>query len=43
MLVNKTAVENIVEGAKIHQSKIIHISTDFVFDGKKNTPYTEED
>ncbi|SME91746.1 dTDP-4-dehydrorhamnose reductase [Desulfovibrio gilichinskyi] len=29
--------------AKKHQAKLIHFSTDFVFDGKKDSPYTETD
>lgn len=41
--INEHAVKNLVSAAKQHGIKIIHISTDFVFDGSKNTPYTEED
>jgi dTDP-4-dehydrorhamnose reductase len=42
-LINSTAVANLVEACKTTGSKIIHISTDYVFDGKKNTPYNEDD
>ena len=40
--VNASAVENIVNAAgNVHGMKLIHISTDFVFDGKRRSPYTE--
>lgn len=38
--VNSTA--NVIKLAKQHNAKLIYISTDYVFDGKKG-PYTEED
>lgn len=41
--VNATAVKNLVDASRISGSKIIHISTDFVFDGLKSSPYTETD
>lgn len=41
--VNATAVKNLIDGCKINDSKIIHISTDFVFDGMKSSPYLETD
>lgn len=41
--VNATGPENIAKGAKAVGAALIHISTDFVFDGKKSTPYNEED
>ena len=41
--VNATAVKNLIDGCKINDSKIIHISTDFVFDGMKSSPYSETD
>jgi dTDP-4-dehydrorhamnose reductase len=41
--VNVLAVENLVEACKINNTKLIHVSTDFVFDGKSNIPYTESD
>lgn len=50
MLANATAVQymtNILEGISIPTSHIpphfIHLSTDFVFDGMKGSPYSEED
>jgi dTDP-4-dehydrorhamnose reductase len=39
--VNTTAVANLAKTANNHQSKLIHISTDYVFDGKTNIPYKE--
>jgi dTDP-4-dehydrorhamnose reductase len=42
-LINVEGVKNIAEACKKHHAKLIHISTDFVFDGTKNSPYTEED
>lgn len=41
MAINKTAVENIAKSAQKHNFKIIHISTDYVFDGQGETPYKE--
>ncbi|MBK5195132.1 MAG: dTDP-4-dehydrorhamnose reductase [Proteiniphilum sp.] len=40
--VNATAVENIALVAQQYGVKVIHISTDFVFDGKSSVPYTEK-
>lgn len=42
-LVNNIAVENIAQSAKDKNIKFIHISTDYVFDGKANSPYVEGD
>lgn len=39
--VNEKAVENIAVVAKQQGIKVIHISTDFVFDGSSEVPYTE--
>ena len=39
--INNIAVKKIAKIAKIHNSKLIHISTDYVFNGKKNKPYNE--
>lgn len=43
LLINGKAVENLAEAALISKAKIIHISTDYVFDGTANLPYKEED
>ena len=40
-LVNGKAVENIAIVSKQEGVKVIHISTDFVFDGQSEIPYTE--
>ena len=41
--INGTAPILIAEEAQRLGADLIHISTDYVFDGRKNTPYTEED
>lgn len=40
--INAAGVENIALVAKQHGVKVIHISTDFVFDGTSTVPYKEE-
>lgn len=42
-LINYLAVKKIAEVSNQNKVKLIHISTDFVFDGMKNEPYTETD
>ena len=42
-LVNRKAVEKLAQIAKENNIKLIHISTDYVFDGKSFKPYTEDD
>jgi dTDP-4-dehydrorhamnose reductase len=41
--VNVVGTENIIKAAEQTQKHLIHISTAYVFDGEKTTPYTEED
>lgn len=42
-LINAEAVKYLALACKETDTTLIHISTDFVFDGKKGEPYTEED
>lgn len=42
-LINATAVEYLAKAANQHGIRLLHISTDFVFDGTKNTPYQVDD
>jgi len=42
-LVNVEGTKNVAEACKIFGCKYVFISTDYVFDGKKVTPYTEKD
>ncbi|WP_394193718.1 dTDP-4-dehydrorhamnose reductase [Pseudoalteromonas atlantica] len=42
-LINATAVEYLAKAATKHAIRLLHISTDFVFDGSKNTPYKVDD
>lgn len=42
-LINAIAPTIIAESAQLLGADLIHVSTDYVFDGQKNTPYTEQD
>jgi dTDP-4-dehydrorhamnose reductase len=42
-LINVIGAKNLAEACKAFGTKLIHVSTDFVFDGKSLKPYTEED
>ncbi len=41
--INSYAVEGLVREAGNHNTRIIHVGTDYVFDGTKHTPYREDD
>ncbi|WP_395632231.1 dTDP-4-dehydrorhamnose reductase [Flavobacterium sp.] len=41
--INVTGAKNIAEVCKAYNTVLLHISTDFVFDGTQQSPYTEED
>ncbi|MDR1593744.1 MAG: dTDP-4-dehydrorhamnose reductase [Prevotellaceae bacterium] len=41
--INVDAVKNLVISCSLHDSYLIQISTDYVFDGKSPTPYVERD
>lgn len=41
--VNKDGPENLAKVAALYGIKIIHVSTDYVFDGEKISPYVETD
>lgn len=41
--VNVEAVRNLIECCNVTESRLIHLSTDFVFDGKNHYLYTEDD
>ena len=42
-LINSKAIENLANACAEFNSKIIHVSTDYVFDGTKAVPYVETD
>jgi len=42
-LINVTAVEYLSKQAKVNNATLIHISTDYVFDGTSQIPYKETD
>lgn len=41
--INVEGVKNLIEACEEFRVKLIHLSTDFVFDGLKKTPYLETD
>jgi dTDP-4-dehydrorhamnose reductase len=41
--INAVAPTIMAEEAQRIEATLIHVSTDYVFDGRKNTPYTEQD
>jgi dTDP-4-dehydrorhamnose reductase len=41
--VNAEAVRNLAQACKKHNSKFIHVSTDYVFDGLATSPYKEDE
>ncbi len=42
-LINVVGVRNVAQMCQDFDTTLIHVSTDFVFDGSKNSPYTEDD
>ncbi len=42
-LLNGDAVKRLAEACKRHGATLVHFGTDFVFDGKSDTPYREDD
>jgi dTDP-4-dehydrorhamnose reductase len=43
MVINAQAPERLAQWALQNEAVLIHYSTDYVFDGKKGSPYTEKD
>lgn len=43
LLINQQGAQNLAKACHAYNIVLIHISTDFVFDGTKNTPYLETD
>jgi dTDP-4-dehydrorhamnose reductase len=43
LAVNAFAVRNLARAAEEADARLVHYSTDFVFDGSAGTPYTEDD
>ena len=41
--INRDGTENVAVACKKYNATLLYISTDFVFNGKKNTPYKESD
>ncbi len=42
-LINEIGAKNLAEVCKEHNTILLHVSTDFVFDGNKQSPYNESD
>lgn len=42
-LINTVGAKNLAEVSKVFDTTLLHVSTDFVFDGEQKVPYTEKD
>jgi dTDP-4-dehydrorhamnose reductase len=42
-LINSTALANLAAVSRKYKIPVIHVSTDYVFDGKNSSPYNEDD
>ena len=42
-LINAKAVENLANACKCNNATLIHVSTDYVFNGDANIPYKEDE
>ncbi len=42
-LINATGPANLAKASKLNDIRFVHISTDYVFDGKAHRPYTEKE
>jgi len=41
--INAVGAGNLAQCCRVHRTRLIHLSTDYVFDGAKSSPYTEDD
>jgi len=42
-LINRDAVRGVAEGVRAYGGRLLHISTDYIFDGMQSRPYAETD
>jgi len=42
-LINRDATRAVAEGVRSYRGRLLHISSDFIFDGQQSHPYSEED
>ena len=42
-LVNRDSAKAVAEGVRSYGGQLLHVSTDFIFDGKQSHPYSEDD
>ncbi|MDH3327384.1 MAG: dTDP-4-dehydrorhamnose reductase [Gammaproteobacteria bacterium] len=42
-LINETGARNVAEACQAESVRLIHVSTDYVFNGQKDSPYNEKD